>query len=397
MFRHQLPAYSPLTVGGIVRALLDAGPEARMRLKGRLRERFDAKRVVLCGSGTQALTLAIRSAAPEGRVPLVALPAYACYDLVSAAVGADARIVFYDLVPETLSPDPGSLAEACAVGPDAVVVAPLYGIPVDWGMVERVARPSGALLVEDAAQGLGATWGTRPLGSLGDVSVLSFGRGKGWTGGAGGALLERAARIPAAQPALHRVPALSLAGRVLAQWALGRPTVYGIPSAIPWLALGETVYRPPVEPAGIHGFAAALALQNELASTDAGTGRRRKAAAFAERIRTLQASGDINVICPTSQGEAGFLRLPLLARRGMAGFADSRQAMARGIMPGYPGLLPNLPEAARRIARPNGVPRESLFPGAARIAATLITVPTHALVSADDQDRIVEILARYRS
>ena len=78
-----------------------------------------------------------------------------------------------------------SLERALKRGAGVVVVAPLCGIPVDWDRVGRCLAPYGALAVEDAAQGHGAEWRGLPLGGLGTLSVLSFARGKGWTGGRG--------------------------------------------------------------------------------------------------------------------------------------------------------------------------------------------------------------------
>ena len=57
---------------------------------------------------------------------------------------------------------------------------------------------------EDAAQEAGATLHGRRLGSFGDLSVLSFGRGKGVTGGGGGALLYGEPMFAAASAAFRR-------------------------------------------------------------------------------------------------------------------------------------------------------------------------------------------------
>ena len=78
-------------------------------------------------------------------------------------------------------------------GATIAVVASLYGMPIGWNDVRSAAAAHGVLVIEDAAQGHGASWQGQPLGSLGDLSVLSFSRGKGWTGGYGGALLSRGA------------------------------------------------------------------------------------------------------------------------------------------------------------------------------------------------------------
>src|SRR5690606_26401684 len=162
-----------------------------------------------------------------------------------------------------LAPDIVSQVRFLRAGARVVVVSPLYGIPVDWEAIQALCDAHGAVLVEDAAQGHGAAWRGRPLGALGPVSVLSFGRGKGWTGGRGGALLLRGAAAVDVE-AVDRTAATSPIGEAgvlagsLAQYVLGRPAVYALPRALPWLHLGETRYRPPVPPAPMTRTAAAL-------------------------------------------------------------------------------------------------------------------------------------------
>ena len=195
--RHQLAAYSPLSLAACARsgaAALGLGADPSDELRGILLKDYQAQSVVLCGSGTQALQLAIVSASRDvysGATgsPLIAMPAFSCFDLASAALGADARVCLDDLDPRRLAPALASLERVMSAGAKVVVVAPLYGVPVDWEAIEAVADRHGALVIEDAAQGHGATWRGRALGTLGRISTLSFGRGKGWTGGGGGAVL----------------------------------------------------------------------------------------------------------------------------------------------------------------------------------------------------------------
>ena len=77
-----------------------------------------------------------------------------------------------------------SVRRALQQGARVIVVSPLYGLPIEWEELSRLASEFGAEIIEDAAQGHGAAWRGRPLGTLGQISILSFGRGKGWTGGA---------------------------------------------------------------------------------------------------------------------------------------------------------------------------------------------------------------------
>jgi len=352
----------------------------------------------LLGSGTQALQVAIRAAAClVGDDPVVALPAFTCFDVASAAVGAGARIALYDVEPATLSPDLDSLATTLAEGARIVVAAPLYGIPIDWNTLEECAAAFGAVVIEDAAQGHGASWHGRPLGSFGVISTLSFGRGKGWTGGKGGALLVRARggqRLPLgnarAAPSLAEAGALAELGvllRATAQWALGHPSRYGLPAAIPWLGLGETRYHDPKPPTGMTRAAAAVLKHTGALASREALARRDNAECLLER---LPASAHLRAVRPPGGSVPGHLRLPLRASRGMAGFADQARAVRLGVMPSYPSTLASLPQVRAQLAR---VARR--LPGAEQLVRELVTLPTHSLLTEGDRKALPCLLADY--
>jgi dTDP-4-amino-4,6-dideoxygalactose transaminase len=375
--RHQLAAYSPLTAGAAGAALLDAAGrvDPRDALAERLRARFGARHVALCASGTHALQCAL-----AGRAP-VALPAYACYDLATAAVGAGVCVALYDVDPLHLAPDPASLERVLAAGARTVVVAPLYGIPVDWAALERLASAYGARLIEDAAQGHGASWRGRALGSLGETSILSFGRGKGWTGGGGGALLSRDPHAdgPAGAPGV-RAEAVAAAA-VAAQWALGRPWLYGIPMSVPSLGLGRTVYHDPTPVRPMRRAAAALAARTE-APADAEAAHRRASAAG--MLASLPAALAIQV---SPDASPGYLRLPLRIPGGIGALRDPGRARRLGAAPGYPTPLSDLPALQGRLTGP-----ERRWPGAASLARDLVTFPTHSRVTPADRAELLGML-----
>jgi dTDP-4-amino-4,6-dideoxygalactose transaminase len=395
----QLPVHSPLGLRAAYKSArlgLGAGEDSRPRVRALVRVLYEADDALLVGSGTQALTLALRAAAPaqDGRGPggpggpgIVALPAYSCYDVATAAVAANARIALYDVNPGTLAPDMASLAAALALGARAVVVAPLYGMPVDWEAIEQCARTFGAVAVEDAAQGHGATWRERPLGSLGRVSVLSFGRGKGWTAGQGGALLVRdGARLPDSAPRdSDGVDEVTVAVTALAQSALARPGVYGFPAALPWLHLGETRYREPQDPRAMSRTAAALLERMLPAATHEAEQRRANATALLAR---LDSRPEVRTITPVAEGSPGFLRLPLLVARGLDGCADAALARRVGVARGYPTTLAALAPVAQRLVH------KGHWPGAEQLARELVTLPTHSWVSEADREGLVGLLER---
>jgi perosamine synthetase len=403
MVAYQPPAHSPLGLGdvraAIAGSLLGRGrAAAEDHLRAILADHYHAEEVVLCASGTQALQLAIRLAAdrspgasPEG---VVALPAYTCFDIASAAVGADVKVLFYDVDPETLSPDLESVARALEQGAGTVVVTPLYGIPIDWDGIEALTRSRGAVLIEDAAQSVGARWQGRRLGGLGELSVLSFGRGKGWTGGGGGALLLRGeAARPLPEELLGPRPGIreEIRRAVLttAQWGLGRPGLYGIPARIPGLGLGETVYQTPRPVARMPHFSAVLAGRTAEVAESESVIRRAQVLVMEDRLARLQETGRLRLITPVFGGTPGYLRLPLLLKGGLHGLARLPWAERLGIRAGYPAILPHLPVLDPRVLEPSGP-----LPGATCLVQELITLPVHRFVSPKVSAAIVAELSR---
>jgi len=385
----------------MAKAMLDStrGPgKARDLLAEFLGRRFLCQEVILIGSGTQALEMAMRLALGQrarGSTGPVALPAYSCFDVVTAAVGAGAPLLFYDVDPHTLAPDMDSLRETLLAGAGAVVVSSLCGFPVDWDAVRTCCVEAGAVLIEDAAQGLGSTWRGREGGTFGDLTVLSFGRGKGWTGGGGGALLVRG-QVQGVEAADRALPpragigsGLRAAMTTLGQWVFGRPELYGIPTALPWLGLGETTYRDPVLPFAIPSYCAALALTTAEASAREVMARRRTAARLRERLDRPDPSNGICPLVPLAAGESGYLRFPVLSGTGTRSILDSDGARSLGILRGYPRSLPELPVVSG--LRMDGA---DLFPGALELRSSLFSLPTHSLVEEGDLAEMVRFLIR---
>lgn len=402
MIRRQLPAHSPLPFRALrrgARTLLGRPEDPRVKLLNGLRERQEAGAGILTDSGTSALRMALEACRAAGREP-VALPAFSCYDVATAAVGSGASVLFYDVEPRTLAPDRASLDGVLARGAGAIVVAPLYGFPVDWDGIHRAAAPSGAVVVEDAAQSHGSRWRGKPAGSFGHLTVLSFGRGKGWTGGAGGALLarepERAAdmvdRPPLPEP--RSLEELIHLLKLLAQWALGRPGIYGAPHALPGLGLGETRYRAPRSPRAMHRVPAAVALETEEPARAEVALRRSNAQHYRELLEeaSQEPGADAGGALPTpaepvTGGECGYLRFPVLLPEGSTHRSLSHASLRLGATASHPRVLPALAPLAGRT--PEEDPTWSALPGAHLLASRLVTLPTHGLTTTSERSRLV--------
>jgi perosamine synthetase len=381
------PVYSPValrTLAAGVSSMFGNRESAREALVARLRHRYDFDDVVLTESGTAALVIALRALVPRGGS--IAYPAYGCIDLTAAAVRAGVHVRLYDLDPTTLSPDLDSVSAVIKRGVHAIVVAHLYGYPADIHGVQQLAAPAGVVVVEDAAQAAGGTLFGKPLGGIADLSILSFGRGKGMTAGSGGALLFRSRALVG----LNASPIVGLSaprrgGReviaLAAQWVLARPHLYGIPSSIPSLRLGEMVYRPAPEPGAMSEVAATILLA-ALEMDEPEVARRR-----ARAKRVLSMLGDERRLAPVRSirgGEPGYLRLAVLDRAG-----DVLPEQSLGAVRGYPMTL-DQHQQLRMLLLPN----ERGGAGSRFLRDRLFTAPTHSRVREIDTVRIAGWIAR---
>lgn len=161
------------------------GESARM-----ICEKIGCKYAVPLCCGTAALHLAVKLAGVKQGDNVF------CSDMTFAAtVNAiryeKANPIFIDSEYETWNMDPASLEKAFELYPDTkvIVVVNLYGTPAKLDEICAIAEKHGAIIIEDAAESLGATYKGRQTGTFGTYNAISFNGNKIITGSAGGMLL----------------------------------------------------------------------------------------------------------------------------------------------------------------------------------------------------------------
>ena len=99
--------------------------------------------------------------------------------------------VFIDTDADSWNMDPAALEKAFDLYPDVrlVVCAELYGFPGQMDLIRKICKKHDALLIEDAAEAMGATLHGKQCGSFGDYAAISYNGNKIITGSAGGCLL----------------------------------------------------------------------------------------------------------------------------------------------------------------------------------------------------------------
>lgn len=152
-----------------------------------LRATYDVDAALPVARAALGLMASLRAWCELGHAPVVALCANVCHDVVAAVLGARCRPVFLDIDPSTGMVPDREWQRARAAGASAAIVVHLYGNASDVAAV-RAHFPTGTtLLIDDAAQALGACNLVGQVGGQGDVGLLSFGATKHIT--AGGAVL----------------------------------------------------------------------------------------------------------------------------------------------------------------------------------------------------------------
>jgi len=154
------------------------GPEVA-QLEAALATFSGASHVVACSSGTDAL-LMILMAKGVGRGDAVLCPSFTFSATGEAVALTGATPVFVDVDEATFNMDASSLRRAIATArkaglkPVAVIPVDLFGQSADHDAIAAVAKDEGLFVLDDAAQGFGASYKGRRLGTFGLATATSF-------------------------------------------------------------------------------------------------------------------------------------------------------------------------------------------------------------------------------
>ena len=201
-----VPYWTGETYRAIIRSLSSGsvidGPDLN-GLRSMLSQIFGGADVVLCGSGSLALELALR-ACGVGPSDEVIVPTFCCTTVIPPVLAVGALPVLAE-AGDHLNVSAAAIEAVLSEKTRAVIVPHLFGNPADMMAILNLLDGRNIRVIDDAAQALGATIGDQPVGSFGDVGILSFGSEKVCFGLGGGAVISRDKEIFA------RVAQMSLA------------------------------------------------------------------------------------------------------------------------------------------------------------------------------------------
>jgi dTDP-4-amino-4,6-dideoxygalactose transaminase len=265
--KHLPPTAAPLSLSDL-RPGLGAPPETVDLFRQAVAGYLGVRACFVAASGRTALYLLLKELAGTADHPArreVVMPAYTCPALVRVTLDAGLRPRLADLSPATLGYEPDGLAACLGEQTLAVIVVHPFGLPQPLDDVARQAQAAGAVVIQDAAQSLGARWAGQWVGTRGDVGLFSLGPGKPLSTGGGGILctndevlirrLERSCRLPPPALAAAWMPArLALLALVF------RPTGWWLATRLGLHRLGDSEAAGGYTLAGLAPAQAALGL-----------------------------------------------------------------------------------------------------------------------------------------
>ncbi|HKQ04446.1 MAG TPA: DegT/DnrJ/EryC1/StrS family aminotransferase [Blastocatellia bacterium] len=163
------------------------GPEVK-DLEREIAAYCQCEYAVGCASGSDALLLALMAFDVGPGDEVITTP-FTFFATAGSIIRLGAKPVFVDIDPQSFNMNVATLASAVTARTKAIMPVHLFGQCVEMESVEQVARRTGAAIIEDAAQAIGAEYYGRRAGSLGDVAAFSFYPSKNLGGAGDGGML----------------------------------------------------------------------------------------------------------------------------------------------------------------------------------------------------------------
>ena len=390
------PAAAPIPLPVIIRAffksVLGRGPEVDNTFEEEIKQYFGVKYCFLLSSGKAALTIVLQALKEiyPGRDEVV-IPAFTCYSVPAAVKRAGCKIRLCDLAPRSLDLDQEQLKEIVNNDKErnkilCVVPTHLFGCPADVAGIRSVVGADIPLL-EDTAQAMGEKVNNSYLGTLGDVGFFSLGRGKALSTMEGGVIVTDnhdfariIGRLCAPLPDFSLSDNFKFGIKAFLTTILQRPIFFWIPKALPFLRLGETLYKKDFTIKRISLFARELSFK------------------WQQRLKQHQKARTENMakllrldsfLCINDE-KRGLIRLPfLVCGNGLRGqLCAESEKNGLGVMPAYPTPVNEIPELKEEF-------REQKYPVSKVMSEQLCTMPVHEFVVDSDQKRLINLKDSY--
>lgn len=188
-----IPLSNPIIGKHAKKYLLECLETGWISSRGAFIEKFEeefarfvgTKYAIATNSGTSAVHLAL-AASDIGPGDEVIVPTFTMFSPVAAILYVGATPVFVDSDPKTWTMDISEVSKSITKRTAAILAVHTYGHPADLDSLLKLSKKHKLALIEDAAEGLGALYKKRNIGTFGDIACFSFYANKLVTSGEGG-------------------------------------------------------------------------------------------------------------------------------------------------------------------------------------------------------------------
>jgi dTDP-4-amino-4,6-dideoxygalactose transaminase len=337
----RIPFNRPYVVGSELAMIADA--HARGQLAGDgyytrlssdlLKKSSSAEKVLLTTSGSSALDMSALLA-NFGPGDEVLMPSYTFTSTANCVVLRGATPVFVDIRPDTLNLDETLIERAITRNTRAIMPMHYAGVGCEMDTIMNIAHEYELLVIEDAAQGINATYKGTPLGTIGNLGCFSFHETKNISCGEGGALLMRDSEF------VRRAEILREKGTDRSQFFRGEVDKYS------WMDLGSSF---------LPGEISAAFLWGQLQEMESITARRLKMwQKYFAAFKPLEDSGFLTLPnIPKECGSNGHMFYLLLNNEKARGsFIEYMKGLGIGCVSHYVPL--HTSQAGRKFGRQDG-------------------------------------------
>lgn len=189
----RFPVCEPFLAGNELRYATDAIKTGWISSSGKYVTQFEEKFAEYCGAqhastacnGTAALHLALK-AADIGESDEVIIPNFTMSATAFAVCYVGAKPVYVDANKDTWNIDPNLITEKITENTKALLITSIFGNPCEMKKIRAIAAKNDLVLIEDAAESIGAEYDGNKTGNLADITAFSFYANKNITTGEGG-------------------------------------------------------------------------------------------------------------------------------------------------------------------------------------------------------------------
>ena len=334
-----------------------------------LADRFSILKVLMTPSCTAALEMAAMLCALKPGDEVI-MPSFTFVSTANAVVRCGAKPVFVDIRSDTLNIDEQLIEERITANTRAIFVVHYAGVSCEMDQVMAIAEKHNLIVVEDAAQGVNATYNGRALGSIGHLGAYSFHDTKNYVCGEGGALCVNSPEL------VERAEIIRDKGTNRNQFLRGEVDKYT------WVDVGSSFV-----PAEI----ACAFLYAQLEAMDEITARRRAVnQLYLDLLSPLEEREMLSIPRPPAGCQSNFHMLYVLLDD-----QKTRDALMAHLKQNEIGAVFHyVPLHSSPMGNRYGY-REGDLPLTENLSARLLRLPFFADITRDEQTRVVSCLAEF--